>query len=59
MFPLWNEKRAALERAAADGDIANFARGLAELNPVNVEFISLASQRLGELVRADAHHGSG
>jgi hypothetical protein len=54
MFPLWHAKRAVLERAAADGDVATFARALTELNPVNVEFISLAAQRLSELVRADA-----
>jgi hypothetical protein len=27
---------------------------LSELDPINVEFISLAAKRLGELVRADA-----
>jgi hypothetical protein len=27
-------------------------------DPINVEFISLASQRLGELVRADAKPGT-
>jgi TIR domain len=57
MFPLWHEKRALLERAATDGDVETFARVLRDLDPINVEFISLASQRLGELVRADAPHG--
>jgi hypothetical protein len=59
MFPLWHDKRALLERAAADEDVATFAGVLAELDPINVEFISLASQRLGELVRTDADHGTG
>ncbi len=58
MFPLWHEKRAVLERAATDGDVATFARVLADLDPVNVEFISLAAQRLDELVRAEAHIGN-
>jgi hypothetical protein len=44
--------------AAADGKIATFARVLGELDPINVEFISLASQHLGELVRADARTGN-
>jgi hypothetical protein len=56
MFPLWTEKRGRLQEAAMAGDVGSFARVLQELDPVNVEFISLASQRLGELVRADADH---
>jgi hypothetical protein len=56
MFPLWQDKRQQLDQAAQVGDIATFARVLSELDPINVEFISLASQRLGELVRADARH---
>jgi TIR domain len=56
MFPLWYEKRQQLDQAAQSGDVATFAGLLAELDPINVEFISLASQRLGELVRADASH---
>jgi hypothetical protein len=54
MFPLWGELRERLQRAAAAGDVVAFAQGLGELDPINVEFISLASTRLGELVRADA-----
>jgi hypothetical protein len=54
MFPMWQEKRQQLEQAVPVGDVATFARVLAELDPLNVEFISLASQRLGDLVRADA-----
>jgi hypothetical protein len=38
------------------GDVATFAQVLRELDPINVEFISLAARRLGELVRADASH---
>ncbi len=59
MFPLWHDKRALLERAVADEDIATFARVLTDLDPINVEFISLAARRLGELVRADAHPSAG
>jgi hypothetical protein len=54
MFPLWWERRHRLEQAAAAGSVAGFASILRELDPTNVEFISLACQRLGELVRADA-----
>jgi hypothetical protein len=54
MFAKWGEQRARLEPAASAGDVATFAQVLAELDPGNVEFISLASQRLGELVRSDA-----
>ena len=57
MFPNWWQQRYFLEQAAKAGDVRNFARVLTELDPVNVEFISLASQRLGELVRTDADHG--
>jgi hypothetical protein len=53
-FPLWHEKRALLERAATDGDVVTVSRVLSELDPINVEFIDLASRRLGELARADA-----
>ena len=56
MFPLWWEKRHHLEEAAVAGDVATFARVLKEIDPINVEFISLAARRLGELVRADASH---
>jgi hypothetical protein len=59
MFPLWHEKRALLERAATDGDTVTFSRVLSELDPINAEFIELASRRLGELVRADAGGGGG
>jgi hypothetical protein len=55
MFPNWWQQRYFLEQAAKAGDVATFALVLAELDPINVEFISLASKRLGELVRADAH----
>jgi hypothetical protein len=54
MFALWEQHRGRLERAASEDDAATFSRVLIELDPINVEFISLASQRLGELVRADA-----
>ncbi|MGH6897934.1 MAG: toll/interleukin-1 receptor domain-containing protein [Geminicoccaceae bacterium] len=54
MFSAWEEHRARLQPAASAGDVATFAQVLTELDPVNVEFISLASQRLGELVRSDA-----
>jgi TIR domain len=56
MFPLWWEKRHYLEKAALAGDVATFAQVLQELDPINVEFISLAARRLGELVRAGASH---
>jgi TIR domain len=55
MFPLWWEKRHHLEKAAAAGDVATFAEVLQELDPINIEFISLAAQRLDELVQVDAH----
>jgi hypothetical protein len=48
-----------LEQAAKGGDVATFARILAELDPINAEFISLAAQRLGELVVADAYSSAG
>jgi hypothetical protein len=54
MFSLWKKQRRRLERATGDGDIDTFAQVLADLEPINVEFISLAAQRLGELVQADA-----
>ena len=54
MFPLWDDKRRQLKEAADAGDSPTFARILRELDPINVECISLASQRLGELVRTDA-----
>jgi hypothetical protein len=57
MFALWEQYRARLERAASDDDAATFSQVLRELDPINVEFIDLASRRLGELVRADARHG--
>jgi hypothetical protein len=56
MFSAVAGKRQHLEQAAQVGDVATFARVLSELDPINVQFISLASQRLGELVRADADH---
>jgi hypothetical protein len=59
MFTLWEQHRARLERAASEDDAATFSQVLSELDPINVEFISLASQRLGELVRADALTGAG
>jgi hypothetical protein len=58
MFPNWWQQRYFLEQAAKAGDVATFARVLAELDPINVEFISLTSQRLGELMRADARTGN-
>jgi hypothetical protein len=54
MFDQWQPMRKRLEEAARAGDVAGFAAVLSELDPVNVEFISLAAKRLGELVRADA-----
>jgi hypothetical protein len=54
MFKQWQKMRGRLEQAAQAGNVARFAAVLAELDPVNVEFISLAARRLGELVRADA-----
>jgi hypothetical protein len=53
MFPLWHEQRFRLERAACGGDALTFSQVLNELAPINEEFIYLASQRLGELVRVD------
>jgi hypothetical protein len=58
MFSLWIAKRQQLEQAAQTGDVAAFARGLSELDPINVDFISLASERLGDLVRTDASRGT-
>jgi hypothetical protein len=54
IFSVWNEKRRCLERAASDEDVETFAQMLSDLDPINVEFISLSSRRLDELVRADA-----
>jgi hypothetical protein len=54
MFDQWQTMRSRLEEASHAGDVAGFAAVLSELDPVNVEFISLAARRLGELVRADA-----
>jgi hypothetical protein len=54
MFDQWPPMRSRLEQAARAGDVAGFAAVLSELDPINVEFISLAAKRLGELVRADA-----
>lgn len=54
MFPLWSEKRQELEDAVAARDAVSFSRVLAELDPVNVRFVSLAAHRLGELVQAGA-----
>lgn len=54
MFPLWGELRSRLEDAANEGDVPAFAGALGDLDPLNVEFISLASERLAELVRVDA-----
>jgi hypothetical protein len=54
MFPLWYDMRQRLEAAVQSHDVEAFARVLAELDPVNVRFVSLAAQRLGELVRAGA-----
>lgn len=54
MFLVWEEKRQLLEQAARADDIASFAGVLRELDPINVEFVSMTSQRLTELVRADA-----
>jgi hypothetical protein len=54
MFVAWGEKRRLLEQAARADDVASFAGVLRELDSTNVEFISMASQRLAELVRADA-----
>jgi hypothetical protein len=59
MFSIWKVKREQLEQAAQSADAATFARVLAELDPINVEFISLAGECLGELVRAGAHTGHG
>jgi hypothetical protein len=54
MFDQWQPMRRRLEEAAHAGDVTGFAAVLSELDPLNVEFISLAAKRLGELVRADA-----
>jgi hypothetical protein len=54
MFPLWGELRGRLEGAANEEDVGAFARALGDLDPLNAEFISLASERLAELVRVDA-----
>jgi hypothetical protein len=54
MFDQWQTMRSRLEEAAHAGDVTGFAAVLSELDPINVEFISLAAKRLGELVRADA-----
>jgi hypothetical protein len=58
MFSLWQVRRGQLEQAAQSGDTATFAQVLAEWDEINVEFISLAAERLGELVRADARTGN-
>jgi TIR domain len=55
MFPLWRIKRQQLQDAVHDHDVVGFARILNELDAVNVRFISLAAQRLSELVRAGAN----
>ena len=55
MFDHWAMMRERLQEAARAGDVPAFAAVLKELDPISVEFISLASQRLGELVRADAY----
>jgi hypothetical protein len=54
MFTLWDKQRGRLQRAVSEDDAATCAKVLDELDPINVEFISLASERLGELVRSDA-----
>jgi hypothetical protein len=54
MFDDWAVMRERLQEAARVGDVPGFAAVLSELDAVNVEFISLAAKRLGELVRADA-----
>jgi hypothetical protein len=59
MSKLWQKKRQQLERAQSSGDVAKFAKVLTELDATNVEFISLACQRLDELVRDDAHDAHG
>ncbi len=56
MFDNWQTMRQRLEQAVHDGDVPGFANVLAEIDPDNVEFISLAAKRLGELVQADACH---
>ena len=56
MFENWAIMRERLQEAARAGDVPAFAAVLKELDPVSVEFLSLAAQRLGELVRADAAH---
>ena len=48
-----------LEQAVHDGDVSGFANVLSEIDPDNVEFISLAAKRLGELLQADACHPDG
>ncbi len=54
MFDHWAMMRERLQEAARVGDVPAFAAVLKDLDPISVEFISLASQRLGELVRTDA-----
>ncbi len=56
MFDHWQTMRQRLQDAAHTGDVPAFAAVLKELDSVNVEFISLAAKRLGELVQADATH---
>ena len=58
MFDHWQTMRQRLQDAAHAGDVPAFAAVLKELDPISVKFISLASQRLGELVRADAQFHS-
>lgn len=53
LFPIWEAKRLQLEQAAQTDDTASFADVLQELDPINVRFISLAAERLSELVRTD------
>ena len=59
MFDNWQTMRKRLEQAVHDGDVPGFANVLSEIDPDNVEFISLAAKRLGELVQADACHPDG
>jgi hypothetical protein len=54
MFPLWAEKRQELESAMEGNDVVTFAHVLAELDPINIRFVSLAAHRLSELVQAGA-----
>ncbi len=55
MFPLCAGEASSPRGAALAGDLRR-SPVLQELDPINVEFISLAARRLGELVRADASH---